>query len=306
MKLNEPTVLKIRKHTVICEKKVPEISVMVTGDWHISPIISETQADFLREAVELAKPDVIVLQGDIVDSPAELKRETSVKKLMCELKICSQAAPTMMVLGSHDFIMPTTPAKVMKESSLLLWKKICKKCNVKLLLNESFEPISGVVFYGMFQDEKTIIGLDENGQKYHENSPESFLSNLKEQEWKLDAGKFNWFVSHAPLIDKEVIAELSVFDIASFGHTHGGIVPRGLDELFEKFGFNFGLISTKLKPLPPFARGIKAIGKSTLMLINSGMTGAQFCAPKFAQKMNFIKAAEVSVVKLVNASEKLH
>lgn len=300
MKLNEPTVLKIRKHTVISKKKVPEITVMVTGDWHISPIISSRQTDFLKEAVELAQPDVIVLQGDIVDSPAELKRDTSLKKLKRELKICSQVAPTMMVLGSHDFIMPVSPAKVMKESSLSVWKKVCKECNVKLLLDESYEPIPDVVFYGMFQDERIIIGLDENGQKYHENSAESFAKKLESVDFDLDAQKFNWLVTHAPLLSRKAIKELSDFDMASFGHTHGGIVPRGLDEVFDKLGFNFGLISTKLKPLPPLARGMKTVGESTLVLINSGMTGAQFCAPKFAQKLNFIKATEVSVVELRN------
>ena len=300
MKLNEPTVLKIREHVVNSQKKVPHASVMVTGDWHISPIISKRQAEFLQEAIETTKPDAIILQGDIIDSPAELKRETSLEKLTHELKLCSDAAPTMLVLGSHDFIMPTTPASLMKKSALPLWKKICDKCNVKLLLNESFEPVPGIVFYGMFQDEKVVLGLDKNGLPFHENSPESFLEALEKIDFKLDASKFNWFVSHAPLMSEGAIKKLSGFDILSFGHTHGGIVPRGMDEVFDKFGLTFGLISTKKRPLPSAVRGIKPVGDSTLMLINPGMTGAQFCAPKPLQNLNFVKAAEISVVKLVN------
>lgn len=207
----------------------------------------------------------------------------------------------MLVLGGHDFITPSKPAKVVRESSLKIWRKACEKCKVKLLLNESYEPIPGVVFYGMFQDEKVIIGLDEKGQKYHENSPESFLEALNKLDLKIDSSKINWFISHAPLLSKDVIEKLSRFDIASFGHTHGGIVPRGMDEILEKFGLNFGLISPSSKPFPPLARGIKPVGDSTLVLTNPGMTGAQFCAPKIAQRLNFTKAAEVSVVKLVNA-----
>lgn len=298
MKLNEATVLKVREYKVFSRKNVPRASVMVTGDWHISPIITERQAEFLKEAVEVAKPDVIILQGDIVDSPAELRRETSLEKLTKELRICSDVAPTMLVLGSHDFIMPTSPAKVMKDSSLPLWKKICKKCNVKLLLNETYEPIPGLCFFGMFQDEKVIIGLDKNGEFYHENSPEGFLEALKQIDFKLDSSKFNWFVSHAPLLSEDAVKELSGFDMLSFGHTHGGIVPRGIDEVFDRTGLNFGLVSTKMRPLPPLVRGIKPVGDSTLMLINPGMTGAQFCASKPLQNLNFIKAAEVSVVKL--------
>ena len=300
MKRNEPTVLKIREYIVNSKKNTPDVSVMATGDWHISPIISKRQADYLNEAIEVSKPDVIVLQGDIVDSPMELMRETSLEKLIAELKICSTAAPTMLVLGSHDFIMPTSPAKVMKDTALPRWRKICKKCNVKLLMNESYEPIPGVVFYGMFQDEHVIIGLDKNGRKYHENSAEGFLKQLEQQDFKLDTKKFNWFIAHAPLLSREIVERLSGFDMASFGHTHGGIVPRGMDEAFERLGLNFGLISTSGRPFPAMARGIKPVGESTLALINPGMTGAQFCAPKLAQRLNFIKAAEVSVVRLVS------
>ena len=78
-------------------------------------------------------------------------------------------------------------------------------------------------------------------------------------------------------------------------------MPRGLDEVYAKLGIHSGLIGTNFKPLPHFARGAKIINGSTLMLINPGMTGAQFCTPRFFQNMNFVKAAEVSVVKLVNA-----
>lgn len=300
MKLNEPTVLKLREHVVNCAKKVPEISVMITGDWHISPIVSSRQADFLREAIEVTKPDVIILQGDIVDSPTELKRETSLEKLRTELLICSDAAPTMLVLGAHDYITPTTPAKVMKDFSLDIWEKNCKKCNVKLLMNEKFEPIPGVVFYGMFQDESMVLGLDRHGRRKHHSNPDVFLRKLKKIDFKCDESKINWFITHAPMISKEIVAELAGFDIASFGHTHGGIVPRGMDEAFEKFGINFGLISPERRLFPGLVRGVKPVGDSTLLLIDPGMTGAQFCAPKFAQNLNFVKAAEVSVVKLKN------
>ena len=302
MKLNEPTVLKIRQHTVFLKKKVPEKKIMVTGDWHISPIISDRQADFLREAVDFVKPDAIILQGDIIDSPMELMRETSVEKLTCELKICSDAAPTMMVLGSHDFITPTEPAKVMKKSALSRWQVICEKCNIKLLINESYEPVEGVRFFGMFQDERCIIGLNKHGEKKHFNNVDGFLKCLEDIEanggFEVEPEKVNWLIAHAPLLSREVLEKMKGFDIASFGHTHGGIVPRGIDEVFDRLGINTGLISTDLKPLPLFARGIKPANDNMLMIINPGMTGAQFCAPKVLQNLNFVKAAEISIVNL--------
>ena len=303
MKLNEPTVLKVRQHTVIFDKKVPPVKVMTTGDWHISPIISSRQADFLKEAISVVKPDAIILQGDIVDSPMELKRDTSLKKLETELKICSKFAPTMLVLGSHDFITPTKPAHIMKDFSIPCWKEICKKCHVKLLMDESYEPIPGVVFYGLFQDERTMIELDKTGQKKHCDSASGFLAKIKEADFELDKTKVNWFISHAPLLDKRVARELSDFDILSFGHTHGGIVPRGLDEIFAKLNINGGLVSTSAKPFPRMVRGTKILNGDTLLLINSGMTGAQFCAPKLLQNLNFVKASEISVVEIKNKTD---
>lgn len=300
MKLNEPTVLKVREHTVVFEKKVPQVRVMVTGDWHISPIISARQADFLKEAISVIRPDAIVLQGDIIDSPTELKRDTSLEKLETELKICSKAAPTMLVLGSHDFITPTKPAHIKKDFAISRWKDICKKCNVKLLLDEKYEPIPGVVFYGLFQDERTMIELDKKGQKQHCNNASGFLAKIKEVDFDLDKTKLNWFVSHAPLLNKRIIKSLSDFDVLSFGHTHGGIVPRGLDEVFAKLNITSGLISTDAKPFARLARGTKILENDTLLLINPGMTGAQFCAPKVLQNLNFIKASEISVVKIKN------
>ena len=79
--LKESSTLKVRLHQVRLNRDAKSIKVMVTGDWHISPIISENQANFLQEAVTQAEPDVILLQGDIVDSPTELERETSLKKV---------------------------------------------------------------------------------------------------------------------------------------------------------------------------------------------------------------------------------
>ena len=118
-----------------------------------------------------------------------------------------------------------------------------------------------------------------------------------ELEKKFDG--VTWFASHAPLLNDQVIEKLSSFDIASFGHTHGGIVPLGLDELFDKLNWHFGLISANHKPFPRNVRGVKAISDSTFLAVNPGMVGTHFCVSRPLQNMNFVKAAEVSVIELV-------
>lgn len=301
MRLNEPNVFKVRLHTVTLGREVEPVRVMCTGDWHVSPIVSEQQFEFLKEAIAEADPDVIILQGDLVDSPVELKRESSREKLERELSLCSSMAPTVMVLGSHDFITPTRPAKNMLDVVLPVWKKICKECDVQLLMDDWFVS-DGIRIFGSFQDERCMYA--ESSEK-HVNNADGFLACLKEAAREIKKGlpkekgsEVVWFASHAPIISDEIINVLEPFDIASFGHTHGGIVPLGLDEVLEKAGLHFGIISSDKKLFPRRVRGMMPISDSTMMLVNPGMIATHFCVPKWLQNMNFLKAAEVSVVQV--------
>lgn len=300
MNLQEPNVLKVRKHEVFVAREVPAATVMVTGDWHISPVVSDLQYEYLKQAISVANPDLIMLTGDIVDSPVELKRETSVRKLVRELLLCSKAAPTVMVLGSHDFITPTRPARVASRFALPRWRSLCDKCGVTLLLDEFFETDFLRVF-GAFQDERCVLTYDKTGSLRHFDNVYEFEQKLSQFDFSsevLSLDKANWFLSHAPMVNAKVAEDLAGFDILSFGHTHGGIVPRGLDDAFDKLGVNFGLISPHKRPFAPVARGMMPVGDGSLMLINGGMVGAQFAAPKTLRQLNHVKAAEVSVVEI--------
>ena len=302
MKLNEANVLKVRLHKIFLERQMEPLKVMVAGDWHISPIISEKQFDDIKEAVVQADPDVIILQGDLVDSPVELRRETSLKKLVRELKLCAAVAPTILVLGGHDYITPTKPPKIMLESSLHLWEKVCKRCGVQLLVNEWCEPVPGLKIFGQFQDPRCIVQENRDGEMKYKDSPKGFLENLQDAEDEIKSGldekSVLWFAAHAPLLNKEVIEQLRPFDVASFGHTHGGAVPLGLDEVFDRLHLHRGLISPDYLPLPRRARGVMPISDSTMLVINPGMVATHFCDPKFFQNLNFLKAAEISIIEL--------
>lgn len=301
MNLHEPNTLKVRMHHIQISREINPVKVMLTGDWHISPIVSERQYNFLREAIIEAQPDVIILQGDIVDSPVELKRNTSIKKIKKCFSLCAEHAKTVLVLGSHDFVTPTKPAKIMKDTAIPLWKDICKRTGVKLLMNEWCE-LEGIRLFGAFQDEKCMI---TDKLKFRDN-PKQFLSQLKQYDFsKIAEGKgddkVNWFVAHAPYLAKGSEKILKDFDISSFGHTHGGVVPRGLDEVFDKLHIHRGLLAPNRTPLPRRSRGLFRLGENTAIIVNPGMVGAQFCASKIAQKMNFLKAAEISLVEISKA-----
>ncbi len=296
MNLHEPNTLKVRLHSITLNRDIATTKVMIAGDWHISPIVSDRQYHYLKEALEATQPDVIILQGDLIDSPTELKRETSLKKLIASLRLCVKAAPTVLVLGSHDYITPTNPARIMKDFALPFWRKICQKTGVKLLCDEWYETPK-IRIFGAFQNEKCMI---TEKQKFRDN-PRAFYRQVKDYDFSpVNDKKINWFAAHAPYLIKETAEKLSIFDILSFGHTHGGIVPKGLDEIFAKLHIHRGLISPNRMPLPRHSRGVFRTSQSTFALINPGMVGAQFCAPKIGQSLNFIKAAEISLVEIKN------
>ncbi len=294
----EPNTLKVRLNRLQLPRDILPVKVMLTGDWHISPIVSERQEQFLKDAISRTHPDVIIVQGDLVDSPTELKRDTSLKKLMRELKLCAKAVPTVVVMGNHDFITPINPIEVRKDFSVERFKILCAKCGVKLLLDDWLE-LKNIRIFGAFQNEGGVIKKLKNGRYIYRECPREFQKELEQRDFSnLKDDKVNWFAAHAPLFSPKIIELLQNFDALSFGHTHGGIVPKGLDETFEKLHIHGGLYSAGRMPFPRKVRGAWKEKQGSFVVINAGMVGAQFCAPRMLQNMNFVKAAEVNLVEV--------
>ena len=290
MKMKEPVVCKITKAEIFGAPFVA--SVAVSGDWHISPIVSEKQYKMLEKAFKEIRPEVIILQGDLMDSPKQFKNTASVEKLRRWFSLCTSFAPTVMVLGSHDFIEPTKDGHIINEA-LDCWQKICAETRVKLL-NDAWFETEHVRIFGMRQGPEYCL----TSKNEHKNNPEVFEKHLVELNLKTTPDKINWFVAHAPDMTKkaeEILAEK--FDVASFGHTHGGCLPLVIDTVVDKVGGHGGIISPTMRPLPSNVRGVKKIGQMT-RIINSGMVATQNCAPKATQYLNFAKAAEINFVKI--------
>ena len=73
MKLSEPNILKLRLHKILLDRKIQPVRVMVTGDWHISPIISEKQLNYLKDAIVESDPATVAY----VEPAAELTTDLS-------------------------------------------------------------------------------------------------------------------------------------------------------------------------------------------------------------------------------------
>lgn len=310
----EPQVCKIKEYRIEAGAAKRKVTVALTGDWHISHIVGPRQQAFLRESLGKIQPDVILVQGDMVDSPAALKETRLQAQLVDTLSSCAKIAPTLAVLGNHDLVDPgkkvvgkrrqkTTFAHFLSERVLpeaeKAWREVCEEAGVRLLLDETIE-LTGIRFFGFYQDAKCSF-KDGRWQDNLEEDRRKLKELRKAGKLAPKAGKINWFLAHAPmgkLMDEAELLE--GFDVVSFGHTHGGCVPRGLDEIFDWLGYTGGLYGPfgKILPLRQM-RGKEKLPGGGAMIINTGMVFAQECAPEFLQKLNWMKAAEVTSVCVV-------
>lgn len=290
MKLNETAIYKVRHYYIRPEAEIKDkVTVAIFGDLHISPIVSEKQNYEIYKKLVKIDPEIIILQGDLIDSPTEFFDKSSVKKLEDTLKMCSRIAPTVMVLGGHDFVIPTEPAAVM--DVIPLWQKTCEKCKVELLMDEWYET-ENLRIFGFFQDQDFVIQKDGECR----DNPEAMEKKLADLELKPGTDKINWFVSHSPAMTRKTKRYLKGFDVLSFGHTHGGCVPLGLDAAMDKLNLHGGLVSPDKKPFPKLARGAKQISDETSLIINSGMIATHYSAKKPLQYLNPIKAGEITEI----------
>ena len=306
MFLKEPVFCRITKYTVDTGKLETPVKVAITGDWHVSRIVSDKQCKLLKEKLSKIRPDVIILQGDLLDAPAELNDGKMVRALTKRMRICTKIAPTVMVLGNHDQadLMHTPPrdyaeymANVPK-GVVTDWRQICRETGV-MLLNDKWFEVKGLRIFGFLQGPEIYYCKPHQGKR-----AENFaLMKKKIRELGLEGaftakdGKVSWFVAHAPINDSYRMRELKDFEVFSFGHTHGGCVPVGLDYIIDALGGHGGLIAPFKTLFPPrFMRGREVMKSGASYIVNTGMVMTQDSAPKPLQYMNFLKAAEITEV----------
>lgn len=276
----------------------------LTGDWHISRIVSDRQRQILERALREMRPDVIILQGDLFDTPDAFDDTGLVAKMKKSLKCCTKIAPTVMVLGNHDQIRPVHKPPVsradymdrLRKGVLQEWRRLCEGCGVKLLTDEWFE-VKGLRIFGMLQDpEAYYCGPNKKGENIVE-----MRRHIKELEnegiLKFDPGKIYWFAAHAPINELYKMTELGGFRVFSFGHTHGGCVPIIVDLIVDVCGGHGGIVAPFMKWFPRrFMRGREALPGGANYIVNTGMVMTQDSAPRPLHYINCLKAAEVTEV----------
>ena len=304
MSFKDPSSLKIKEYTIpFLDDRSDEMIVALVGDLHIGPITSEKQIGFLKTGLKKIKPDVILLQGDLIDSPEFLDEPKYFRKTKQVLKFLSELAPTVTVFGNHDLFISTRKNRTRSEKPIIpegtfeKWEAIFKETGVKLLKDEWF-TLGDLRVFGFFQDKVCFEKDGKTGENYQEMRKK--LKKLAETgKLETKPGKFNWFFSHAPIHELVKMKELRGFEAFSFGHTHGGCVPRGVDAIVDKFGLHGGLIAPTKGFFPrEQIRGMEILPNRARLIVTSGLSGVTATALKPLQYLNFLKSAEITKITI--------
>lgn len=308
----EPKVLKIKRYEIPAPAGSRPLTVALTGDWHVSSIVSAKQCGMLRRAFRKIAPDLIIVLGDMVDSPKALEDPSLRAQLVETLQVCTSYAPTVGVLGNHDVVDPghkrfleKWPKMTLEEfrkkrvlpNAVEKFREVLSEAGAQLLADEWFE-FENLRIFGLYEEEKCFFANGHWGENMAER--ERHLAELA-QDGKLapSEGKINWLVSHVPLKDLAYSKYVSGFTVQTYGHTHGGALPLGLDDLADKLRLTGGLYGPFGKVLPRRQmRGAETLPNGSKLIINSGMILVHECTPKPLHYLNFAKAAEVTAISL--------
>ena len=306
MSLRNPLVLKTPHYSFYSKKISHKVKIALLADLHLNPVIADRQLELIKSAFKKEIPDIIIIHGDLFDTPLSLDIKEHTEKLTKTLKYCSSIAPTLTTLGNHDQILhtrhhPESYEEFLKfvppEKELLeKWHSLCDKAEVKLLLDDWF-VFKDVNIFGFFEPYDCYYSEAKKGENNAKISAKLEKTKSLKSPPKKEA--FTWFFSHAPfkiLFDQPT---LSSFDVLSFGHTHGGAVPLLLDGIFDKIGYHGGLVAPYGNLFPTKkTRGKETLKSGQEIIINSGMVLTQSPNFKPFQYLNPLKAAEITFVSL--------
>ena len=205
----------------------------------------------LLKEVEKAKPDCIVITGDLVDRfrGADL---AAIKQLATEL---AALAPSYYVTGNHEWAVGSVPEL----------KSLLRECGVTVLSNEYVELTAG-------DDRIILAGIDDPNGYADQKTPEELAAELYAAEgdpfWILLAHRNNRFEHQYSLLGA---------DLTISGHGHGGII---------RLPFTDGLLSTDRTFFPSHTAGFYEDNGETVFvsrgLGNSGISRRLFNRPELA------------------------
>jgi len=204
----EPTWIEVWRHTLRIPRlpsALSGLSVVQLSDIHRSDIVSGA---FVREAVDRVlalEPELVLLTGDFISGDTDCFRLVA-----DELAPLGEVAPVYASMGNHDYDhwYRHVPARL-PEGSDMLGEQLAR-VGIELLVDAGrVVPLrdgAGAI---------EVVGLDDFWKTPF--APEAAFRSLPGND---DSGRARIVLGHNP--DAYAAIENQRFELALFGHTHGG------------------------------------------------------------------------------------
>ena len=210
----EPTWIQVWSHRLAIPRlpaALSGLSVVQLSDIHRSDIVS---GPFVREAVERVlalQPELVVLTGDFISGDTDCFRLVA-----DELAPLAQVAPVFASMGNHDYDHWYRPASPRLPHGDQLLGEEFARVGIELLIDRGrvVAPRGGA-------GELEVLGLDDFWSRRFD--PSAAFRSLPGSG---DAGRVRIVLGHNP--DAYATIQDQRFELALFGHTHGGQISLPL------------------------------------------------------------------------------
>lgn len=262
-----------------------QLNIKLFGDLHFCDSFDGRKLDLIDQVIYDNKTDYVCIPGDIIDSTNFIKNNSpKVDTLLSWLEKIGENNVVFIALGSHDYSYLSSYGW-REDYDKIFWSEVNFITGVNVLENDI-----------KYEDDNVIVkGIDPGYQYYynqsHQEDCQILLDSLREQRKQLinlSEDKAKIMLSHSPICitNPEVLKLLQEFDLIFSGHMHNGMMVPILDEIINN---NRGIIAPNKSLWPDNARGLKKInvdGEELYLLITSGVTKIQECAPSILQPFN--------------------
>ncbi|MEG0283337.1 MAG: metallophosphoesterase [Erysipelotrichales bacterium] len=226
--------LVVTKYKLENNKVKNDIRIVQISDFHAVEY-GENQSEILNKISE-AKPDLIVLSGDMIDEEGSIDNTTKL------LDSVQNIAPTFYVAGNHEYRSPNIDSffNYLDKSKIEHLKDNSKNIRIK-------------------DNEITLFGLDDyTGAEYwnREEDEEKRMEKL----WH-DSNNIKLLLSHHPEM-KDLYSKYE-YDLIFSGHAHGGQVR------FEPL-IN-GVIAPNQGLFPKYTKGIYKMNDKSNLIVSVGL-----------------------------------
>lgn len=222
----------IVKEIKITNKNIPNyfhgLKIAHISDVHYGRIINDKNIETIVKKINLLKPDIVVITGDLLDRDRELSEENK-KTLIENLNKIEVTIGKYAIAGNHDYVY-----------GINQWEKIIEESNF-INLNDTYDLVYN----------NGITPILINGMSSNLQNKTTINEKLKEVQKILKEEKskpiYNIMIMHEPdYIEK---FEYEQFDLILAGHSHNGqikipligaiVTPVGAKKYYDEY-YNLG------------------------------------------------------------------